>query len=123
MNITKLVAVCPDCGNFQSIHEDWRPCLGHTAVAFDCIHCGMNLRQTVAEATVTFADPEEPATLVRFRAAALRSLDAVKHCHSVMKPEEIAVDQRLRNTTCDKWTVKDMNTIISANHRINNRIA
>lgn len=52
MNNTRLIALCPDCGHFQSIHEDWRPCLGHTDVVFDCLHCGMILRQTVAEATV-----------------------------------------------------------------------
>jgi hypothetical protein len=166
-NITKLVAVCLNCGHFQSIHEGWRTCLGHTDVFFDCIHCGMHLNQTVAEATV--GDPRlmaaapkmldllreserlfsnfkrgdypdedhhndnirallkelepESATLIRFRAAAVRSLDAVKHCFDSMKSEEMAADHRLRNTTCDKWSVRDMNLIINANHRINNPIA
>ena len=64
----------------------------------------------------------ESATLVRFRAAAVRSLDAVKHCSDKMKSEEIAADHRMRHTVPADWTVRDMNLIISANHRINNPI-
>ena len=64
----------------------------------------------------------ESATLTRFRASAVRSLDAVKHCFDVMTRKEMEVDHILRNTTCDKWSVPDMNTIINADMRINNPI-
>lgn len=45
-----LIALCP-CGCIQSIHEDWKSCLGEK-VDFDCDHCGTHGPQTVTYATV-----------------------------------------------------------------------
>jgi len=56
-------------------------------------------------------------TLERFRLAAARSLDAVKHCD--MRPHEKEVDERLRNTPPKDWSVQDMNTVINTDKRIN----
>jgi hypothetical protein len=56
-------------------------------------------------------------TIERFRLVAQRSLDAIKHCD--LRPYEQEADHRLRNTLLAEWTVPDMNTVISADHRIN----
>jgi len=56
-------------------------------------------------------------TIERFRQAAMRSLDAVKHCD--MRLHEKEVDTRLRNTIPAHWSVQDMNSIINTDKRIN----
>jgi hypothetical protein len=59
------------------------------------------------------------ATLERFRDAATRSLDAIKHCRYKMNDNEAEVDKRMRNTSPLEWTVSDMNTTINTDMKIN----
>lgn len=56
----------------------------------------------------------------RFRNAAERSLDAIKHC-DLRHPEQEAA-HRLRTTLKVEWSVQDMNTVINADTRINRPI-